>query len=95
MNNKLPSNVRGVTVQNDHLERFSPPLANWALLHPFLRDEVLTARQLQIMMAMEHDRAPGPRFHIMKRLMGKFNNLRRDEEWNEFVDYYDKLETQL
>ena len=89
--NRLPKFLQKVLVSKGDMEKYTPHLTNWQVLHKYFQEGKLTSANLRTMMVMEFYREGGPRYHMLTRLIMRFNVLRRDEEWNQMVEAYEAI----
>ena len=96
--NKRPSFLKKLHVKQGDFLKGDQILVNWAVLNKFMQSaekDKLTSNDWGKMILIELHRGPGPRsdgprWHILERLIGRFNKVRRDEEWNEVLDLVEK-----
>jgi len=65
-------------------DRLSPKLNNWKVLHAYIAELPVSKAsidKLESLMVMEFDRDAGPRAHIIERLHGKYDVMRRAVEF--------------
>ena len=94
---KLPAFLAKIKTSAKVRKALIPHARNWKVLHRFINDDAsqVTSSDLAVMMIMEFRRDRGPRMHMLERMVGRYNVLRRDEEWNQLVDCYNTYDEEM
>ena len=82
---KFPDFLNYLEFNSGHeAARLEPHLSGWNVLHAYLQSLDATARSVHILeclMFLEFERSDGPRAHIIERLHGKYDVIRRAVEF--------------